>query len=711
MSSVEEERDKWDNKKRREYSRRGCRECKRRKIKCDEGKPSCWQCDRLMKSCSYPEAGEKVPRVSRRKLIAMNQNVSYSSSPSDGPNGAQLVFLISKANDSTRGKAPLAGSRELEALRPTDENRFANQSYSSNSPHVTPDETQSSPATTTSSATKLSLPQQYLHLRQPVSGISRLVDGPASEYNTDNSFIQTNCIDLDENDLHVLVSDLNQIVNNIMDGTNFEKDISDIHDPFKDFPMTSDISSRKGRPNDRSYFLIIEDERIEKNIPIDYITATKSHEKLYLAEFYNDFANFVLPFHAYCGQIQAYYNPVRDILLQRASQTPFLLAAILAQGAKTCLRKNFLPEDEEAYCIYLSKCLKLLEPAISTILKTNDKTMLSSNIETVLLTVLLLTSSNAANKTQDWRPHLRGAKDLLLKLSSNKMKYVELRNSKVLIFCKFWFISIEILAGLSSKYGGSLKNEEELDLLFAPGSEHEIKALKELGIMRDDGFNLLCGYHFSCVYPLRDLIKLLNRARKRGHLYEKGDSMECVRLLHEFYKQSKIQFVDQRGILSVSHGISQVSPEGNLIDTVKLGKEELFLSWMDISHQCYVLASLISIFTKGLQLPYDAPHVQDITSTLLSMIAFLENIQDGSQLIKFAIMMIQWPMFVAGLNCTTEEQRFLIMKYFRMSAQMGSGSAGFALKIISRCWKKRLFELERDSTDTAEDTNADIMTY
>ncbi|CCK71539.1 Lys14p KNAG_0H01260 [Huiozyma naganishii CBS 8797] len=37
----------------RKYSRNGCVECKRRRMKCDETKPKCWQCDRLNRDCVY----------------------------------------------------------------------------------------------------------------------------------------------------------------------------------------------------------------------------------------------------------------------------------------------------------------------------------------------------------------------------------------------------------------------------------------------------------------------------------------------------------------------------------------------------------------------------------------------------------------------------------------------------------------------------------
>ena len=79
-----------------------------------------------------------------------------------------------------------------------------------------------------------------------------------------------------------------------------------------------------------------------------------------------------------------------------------MLAAILAEGANTCYLKYKRPEDERAYGAYLSKCLKLLEPA--------RETDINANIEAVLLTLLLLTAATATSQTQKWRPHLMGLK-------------------------------------------------------------------------------------------------------------------------------------------------------------------------------------------------------------------------------------------------------------------------------------------------------------
>ena len=64
---------------RKSYSRNGCRECKRRKIRCPEEKPYCSTCVRLGKQCSYPLAGEKVLRISRRLIKEEIENMGKST--------------------------------------------------------------------------------------------------------------------------------------------------------------------------------------------------------------------------------------------------------------------------------------------------------------------------------------------------------------------------------------------------------------------------------------------------------------------------------------------------------------------------------------------------------------------------------------------------------------------------------------------------------
>ncbi|EUC43589.1 hypothetical protein COCMIDRAFT_100395 [Bipolaris oryzae ATCC 44560] len=63
-------------------SRGGCRECKRRRIKCSEGKPSCAHCTRHHVSCVYDIPGTPIQPASSKNSPAQSENLaSRSSSP------------------------------------------------------------------------------------------------------------------------------------------------------------------------------------------------------------------------------------------------------------------------------------------------------------------------------------------------------------------------------------------------------------------------------------------------------------------------------------------------------------------------------------------------------------------------------------------------------------------------------------------------------
>lgn len=690
----------FKNQKRRrrtEYSKRGCRECKRRKIKCDEAKPSCWQCERLNKLCLYPEIGEKVPRVSLKQLKTF-KSTKFPDRLLSTSSGDMLAADLTTQH-APQPPPPIAPHRpamvqgyQLPPMVPT----VAVQNY----------RTPASSISNLLNDSKLPVFDAFNRNNTSPSSVSlHIQDLPnPSLFNTPQTFQAANSsmsnesILLGDNyqffnheDLNVLATDLNNIVTDIMFAQNYTHKRDDSE---KTPSPKSDTPAQQSAPL-----------QVERNFPLSYIHVTKSHERLYLEEFYNEFANVILPFNSYDNTTKSYFNPARDILLKCASNEPFLLAAILAQGAKSAFTKNNLPEDEEAYCSYLSRCLKLLGPALGKSTANPPlNSSLASNIELVLLTVLLLTSSNASNTKQNWRPHLRGAKDLLLKKTQNKSSF---RDSKVMVFCKFWYISIEILAGLSSKIGGTLKSNHEIDLLITAGDKHEIGILKELGLILDNGFNLLGGYHYTCVLHLRDLIKLLNVIRSEG-TYNPSNTFEYIRLLAEFHEQSRIVFYNKKCILSTTDFKDGVVPSGHLLDVTTVQSEKIVISWMDLSQQLYVLAATITLLTKCFQMSYNSPQVQELTRSLILHLSFLGDTSETPRLMKCSIMMIQWPMLVAGMNCVQENHKFLTMKFFRSAAHIGSGSAGFALRKISKIWAVHESGKELDS----EDENAiDVVLY
>lgn len=733
---------------RSEYLKNGCKECKRRKIKCDEfrsappgavrvinaqGRELCWQCTRLKKECEYPLKGERVARVLLKVLMEKEREDHASklhqaalgggSAATGGPPPAGLGVPhaypgpMQLANGSHPARRePHVGAGPMHASAPGAGGfgpRYPNdQTHLPTLPYNMPPDYYSLPGQMTN---------HYGYMPAgPARGFPVVVAGGAGGSPGGAPALLRHALAVhpmlgmasgvgvgpevpqfyDQADLLVLASDLNNLVSDMMYEANPDnKNLLEVElNPTPPTPTSDESSSL-----DSGKAHLNLNDWIPRNVGLGYIDVRQPQEMLFLQEFYLEFANVILPFNSYDRSLQAYFNPVRDILLKCASKEPFLLAAILAQGARSSYSKSGAAEDEEAYCQYLLRCLKLLGPALGHATGKNGLA-LTPNTEAVLLTVLLLTSSNAANTKQNWRPHLKGAKDLLIKQTTNGP---HVRNSKVLVFCKYWFMSFELLAGLGLTLGGTIHLEEELALLLNTLDSNELQVLTELGLILPNGFNLIVGYHLDLINTMRDLIKSLNKVR-RDKYYAADESAEYIRLLSEFHHHLNTHFVDKQPVLDMDKFPDRSIPDGLLLESVTVETKRMAISWMDISQRLYCLAGIITVMRNLLKITYDSPAVQDLVGQMTGLLSSILKSSESPLMIKHAIMMVQWPLLVAGLSAVKDSDRNLVTEFFASAAKVGAGSAGHSMNHLRRIWNKR------DSgavVDTDEESPVDIVNY
>lgn len=748
-------------KLRSEYSKNGCKECKRRKIKCDEfinpppeavrkinkqGRVACWQCTRLRKECEYPMKGEKVARVSRKTMMEQKRqedaaNGGVANSAYQGPNGSGIGLGLNGINGHLAGpmNGPVGpglngqsvpqgfnanyglnfqnglahshpfqnGPYPLNGLSGSGLNGYLyppnGNNHSSFNGYGAGIQNGQSPLSSNWDPRPIRLPTP---VNRPEATSSATASSTTEPPEHDDPPLDSLPF-YDQLDLTLLAADLNNLVLDMIYEVNYEAKT--------DLELQLTPPTPTSEDNEGNYY-----DYIPRNLPLSYIEVRKLTERAFLHEFYREFSNIILPFNAYDPAARTYFNPARDILLKCAHKEPFLLAAVLAQGARSVFSKLNNPEDEQAYYSYLLRCLKLLGPALGDAGKNG--LALVSNIEAVLLTVLLLTSSNAVNAKQNWRPHLRGAKDLLLKHNKNRPLS---RKLKVLIFCKYWFVSFEILAGLGLKLGGTVHVDEELDLLLNYADPYEVQVLTELGLILPNGFNLIGGYHNDCVPHLRDLIKLLNRGRKKkvngvsttdlspGAVSGAGkvpdisfQSTECIRLMGEFERERNKTFFSKATVMSPDDFPNGVIPQNYVLDSATVDGTRKIVSWLDITQQAYCFAALITLLTDFLGVAHDLAPVQDLTHRLLGLVSFVEPPNGEPLLFKYATLMVQLPVQVAGLNAMTPEDVGTVEKFFSVAAEVGSGSAGHSLKMIHRHWKRRDF-----ATDDSEEEQVDVVNY
>ncbi|CAK9436810.1 uncharacterized protein LODBEIA_P13320 [Lodderomyces beijingensis] len=668
---------------RRGYSKGGCRECKRLKRKCTEEKPSCKECIRLSKVCTYPEAGESVQRVSRKVMREnpkrFDKFETAKARRRAKPLTIQMYHGPEKHQKRTKTVAKETSPEDQKFSSVSSLERLYGRSFHSNSfpqsnmrSHSAQGESQAH------------TPSQFHH--EPTATHSSTIQQQDVPQSSQFGFHQGGGGgggDVDPNslllgdvynneDLSVLAADLNNLVNDIMFTSNISQHQEDfdqnLFDPYFNIPT-----------------VYVDD--IPKHIPLDYINLKTDDERRYLKEFYDIFAMEILPFGAFDKNTGLYSNPIRDVIMKYAAGEPFLLSAVLSQGAKLESNKksSTSKKDLENCGTYLSACLKLLGPALS---RNRDKLVkddLTSNIESILITVLLLTSSSATTEKQSWRPHLKGAKDIIVKATNRKI-----RSSKTLILCKLWFADFEILAGLSSDLGGTLRTKEEMDSVLNFDDEYVESVLRQSDLIQDNGFNVVSGYHKDCTPYFKTLCELV-RQKRENERFLSEDSLEYLDLISGFHSQYMVTFFTR-----IPHTTAQtingfITDSTNLMGSLqKIDGSTLRISWMDISQQAYSLAGLITVFTELLQNPAESTHVKHLVTKVVNLIRCFENTRDYMNMtFPYAFSMIQWPVAVAGTNCTERRHYPLIENFFGICCQLGSFNAKCTLERLKKLWALR----------------------
>ena len=83
-------KDKKGHVVKRKYSRNGCTECKKRRMKCDETKPTCWQCARLNRDCVYisnPRNKKRKTQNGDKDISTDNKSEAHTHSSTQSPVG------------------------------------------------------------------------------------------------------------------------------------------------------------------------------------------------------------------------------------------------------------------------------------------------------------------------------------------------------------------------------------------------------------------------------------------------------------------------------------------------------------------------------------------------------------------------------------------------------------------------------------------------
>jgi hypothetical protein len=186
------------------------------------------------------------------------------------------------------------------------------------------------------------------------------------------------------------------------------------------------------------------------------------------------------------------------------------------------------------------------------------------------------------------------------------------------------------------------------------------------------------------------LLKVLNKKRFNIDV----GTMEYVKLVSAFYAQSNIVYIDSRGVIP-EKDLTRYIP-GLPIEELRVNNASYWISWQDISHQSYVLLSIIMILTR-----FFVIDVSQLVDQMILFIHYLNQFSDVQQHASpYLLLMIQWPLLVTGLSTTKLEQRSLLLKYFSMVGAIGAASSQVSTQILIKHWK-----------GTIDTTNDDTLIY
>lgn len=524
--------------KKRKYSRGGCKECKRRKIKCDETKPNCRTCTRLNKNCVYPSPtstpSRKIQFDDPKIIVIDNGNLN----PSFQPNRDRLV----NGRDRNTHSLELRKAQSLQhnwgntivdlplLLAPQQEPRPSDLSnpfkfYQVNHSNIRSSISARSPPRESSSIPNMEIefnpirsnansqsPQQHHLIHSPRGSPRGRKQYKISDVlSPDIDFLNDyNWGSIAPDEVRDLFGDANLLVHDSLEMFGI--------DQFKHF---TDPTGDLNRDDELSHFNSVQSSEESISIPefpmkeFSYKhesqpiiqTSYKSNKELIDSTFEN--VDLAGPHEVYLNKLTetelGYHlfpfahgigaNAVLKILLKYLQGCSYLLTALLSSSATFQFIQNRKPVHEQNRSKYTSICLKLLSDAFP---KPNEKptSSMANDIEKLLLTILILTScftatsyfqqqlDTTSTKMLSWKTHLRGVKDLLLKYTELTKSSSRAYISDGLALAKSWYFSIEALAELNDPLGGTLhylkENISQVIDIIETDAEHDHSELSRI---------------------------------------------------------------------------------------------------------------------------------------------------------------------------------------------------------------------------------------
>ncbi|SGZ53617.1 CIC11C00000001557 [Sungouiella intermedia] len=672
----------------RQYSRAGCIECKRRKIKCNEAQPTCGNCARVRVQCIYPDPNYRnKPRKSYTKSALEALNVT--------PQMSNVTPLLESVNENYLRSPSTEGSLQIPDGS-HDMMLFDNVFDDANN-------------------------LVYGLADFDIMNMRRSFSSPHASTNSDNlKPFHSNIILNEPQEDNILFNDeelKDYLLNGVEISTNHELD--HFWNQFKLF-MNDPTEQHSTRMSNAVLILKIVDK---------YKLSQEEHA--YFKEIMQrQLFLYIFPFASSVEDSESAH-----VLLEYCLVFKFLVYAILSLSA-SC---HFTITKEVIHDRYQKKftavCVKLLVSAFED-LKNNEHSLwhIEGLIITVLLLTMLFSDMSFVDSTKvpiSWVSHLKEAKLLLLKYNAVKSK-VHPSNpetpgilmAKLIFFCYEWISKLSMPAiDLPDNENDEFWSVTRETSIYVKNEDY-YRALFKLGLMippssTHSGFNLFVAMTNEAeegAYKLLSVMSTLAKSGPEGRFSQLDPERVCdlMATISKTFQQVIIP-----GASSESNFLIDISNPSHpyyagpgvpvTLPTAAYGKDSedplnvKFYSYCDVAQKLHGYFLYLKVLTtKGLMyVPRDHPSIRSTVDKTMKLMFFVKSKQDPCYSPRGAVaetehyylpkclfdlrtIMIQLP-FRMCIDLTDKEDDFEKLElFFKGLLKLGSGNCSVALHRIKK---------------------------
>lgn len=623
---------------RRKYSRNGCTECKRRRMKCDETKPTCWQCSRLNRDCVYI----LNPKNKKRKPVTK---------------GVSRTGKVSKDNKKTK---------------------------------VIPISNESTPVhiNETSSGLIYSNPESNIS----TTSSERVVDVP--------NLVSTS--NMDGFDANLLMQNLNDIVSmKLNDSVMLNESLKDYDFPDLDIPELLPSIQNHASSVPIS-FLVNNVIQFNINITAFKLGGTHDeYLRIFYNDCLNSIAPFfqnqgnplrdiLLSFARNESYLLSAILAIGASIAHRKSnklEDEKSYCAYLSH----CL--NLLGEQFHNESNVLNK----IEPIILTVILLAWDCIYTMNsqwrshlkgVTDLFKKIKKGDSTKVLNVAKCWFKVMETFASISTVLGGSFSD-----EDLELIFDPYDYQYVDSLKFLNvmtplNEFNLLRGHKEDLDIVIR-------EVIRSLNSIRSRQKEDIAGKDTLYNKNVDYLLWSPNQREDKDPL----SYFNTQQILVEINKQLDYEFISKTGIIPKE---SQSHPDNshiddNAIDIVILRNgERIAISWYDISHQTQALSFLLIVLLKLLGIPRESITIQQVVRRIMSFFLFLdsENPPRNARTCysNFAVLL-------AGLNSMDEGTRDLVRKYFRLNRDISRRLTEHNLVRLEKVWSGSANDYDPDDQD------------